>query len=90
MQSGLPERLTPVRPKKILNKYFIVEGDPDLESDDVAALESNNPEGKFISEAAQNLSASDFTYQEIGHLAQIMDEGLQSGWTNLDVWEDNS
>jgi hypothetical protein len=81
--------MTVVRPKKILNPHFIVSGDPDLESDDVAALESNNPEGKFISEAAQNLSASEFTAAEIGHLADIMDGGLQSGWTNLDVWDEN-
>lgn len=89
VQSGLPEKMTVVRPKKIVNPYFIIEGDPDLSSDDVAALESDHPEGKFIATAAMDLDASDFTSQEINHLVDIMDNGVQSGWTNLDVWEES-
>ena len=89
MQSGLPERLTPVRPKKLVNKHFIISDDPDLASDDIPALESNIAEGKFIAEAAMNIDASEFTSQEIGHLADIMDNGIQSGWESLDVWEEN-
>lgn len=88
IKEGLPQQLTPVRPKKLVNPYFVIEGDPDLVSDDVAALDSSNAEGKFVAEAAMNIDASEFTSQEINHLVDIMDNGIQSGWTNLDVWED--
>ena len=88
MQAGLPAQMPVIRPKKILHSHFVLTDDfENLASDDLPVLESNNAEGKFILEALTSENEDEFNHQEIGLLADVALDGLQSDWQPLDVWE---
>ena len=89
MQAGLPSKMTAVRPKRITHPHFIVSGEQDLDADDIPALQADAPEGKFITDVFTEEHEEDFTATEIGYLADIAVDGLNSGWQNLDVWEES-
>ena len=89
MQAGLPAQIPVIRPKRVVNQHFILNGDDqDLESDDLPALQAETAEGKFILEALTSENEDEFTHQEIDHLAEIAVHGLNTGWQPLDVWEE--
>ena len=86
---GLPAQIPVIRPKRVVNQHFIINGDDeDLESDDLPALQADTAEGKFITEVFTEEHEEQFTHQEIGYLADIAIDGLNAGWQNLDVWEE--
>ena len=89
MQAGLPAQVPVIRPKRIVNPHFIINADDeDLESDDLPALQADTAEGKFITEVFTEEHEEQFTNQEIGYLADIAVDGMNTGWQPLDVWEE--
>ena len=85
---GLPAQIPVIRPKRVVNQHFIINGDDqDLESDDLPALQADTAEGKFITEVFTEEHEEEYTATEIDHLAEIAVDGLNTGWQALDVWE---